>query len=417
MIPMKLRWFLSGVVREATEMCKQVAKLVDAQRDLLSPQAISGLDTAHAETQEAIRNRADKETLRKSMGKLEVAADKWLRPYPNAKWRENIEVFLVAIAVAMAIRTFFLQPFKIPTGSMQPTLYGIEFEPMQATPEKPAEEIPGFLGRVWDAAVRGTFYHFVQAESAGELARVDPPQKFLAFFNKQTVWLKYDGRNELTPHQIWFAPDPEQGSNQETKFLARAGLQPGLTFNAGDYVFRIKEVAGDHLFVDRVAYNFRPPTRGEIIVFKTKGINHPGMPQDQFYIKRLVALGGEKVSLGDDQHLRINDVRLDAATPHFGNVYTFGPDWKENHFFGHANDKVAREHLHYSIAPYFPDERTDYVVPDKHFMVMGDNTLRSFDSRGWGPFPRDNVIGKSFFVYWPIANHRESRFGWAHTTK
>ena len=62
------------------------------------------------------------------MQSLETAANKWLKPYPNAAWRENIEVLLVAIAVAMAIRTFFIQPFKIPTGSMQPTLFGITQE-------------------------------------------------------------------------------------------------------------------------------------------------------------------------------------------------------------------------------------------------------------------------------------------------
>jgi hypothetical protein len=51
---------------------------------------------------------------------------------------------------------------------------------------------------------------------------------------------------------------------------------------------------------------------------------------------------------------------------------------------------------------------------------MGDNTLNSSDSRYWGDFPRENVIGKSFFVYWPIGTtafkgeERPSRFGWAH---
>ncbi len=63
------------------------------------------------------------------MAKVEDAANKWLKPYPNAAWRENVEVLLVALAVAMAIRTFFLQPFKIPTGSMQPTLFGVTSEP------------------------------------------------------------------------------------------------------------------------------------------------------------------------------------------------------------------------------------------------------------------------------------------------
>ncbi len=43
-------------------------------------------------------------------------------------------------------------------------------------------------------------------------------------------------------------------------------------------------------------------------------------------------------------------------------------------------------------------------------MVMGDNTMNSFDSRGWGDFPATNVIGKSFFVYWPITD----RFGWGN---
>jgi signal peptidase I len=41
---------------------------------------------------------------------------------------------------------------------------------------------------------------------------------------------------------------------------------------------------------------------------------------------------------------------------------------------------------------------------------MGDNTMNSSDSRYWGPFPKDRVIGKSFFVYWPITD----RFGWGY---
>jgi len=87
--------------------------------------------------------------------------------------------------------------------------------------------------------------------------------------------------------------------------------------------FRIQ--AGDHLFVDRLTFNFRKPERGEIAVFETKGIQNERMAQDQFYIKRLVALPGEHVQIGNDRHLRINGQRLDASTPHFENVYVLTP--------------------------------------------------------------------------------------------
>src|SRR5213593_4520302 len=120
-----IRWFLSKTVRHATAMRKHVEKILNHQRDILSPQAIDAVRTAIAELQKSVAEKEDKTALEKQMQKLETAANKWLKPYPNAAWRENVEVLLVALTVAMGIRTFFLQPFKIPTGSMQPTLFGV----------------------------------------------------------------------------------------------------------------------------------------------------------------------------------------------------------------------------------------------------------------------------------------------------
>ena len=56
--------------------------------------------------------------------------------------------------------------------------------------------------------------------------------------------------------------------------------------------------------------------------------------------------------------------------------------------------------------PYFKSEASTYTIRDNHYMVMGDNTMNSSDSRYWGDFPRENVIGKLAFTYWPFDRRR-----------
>src|SRR5208283_5343406 len=126
---MNIRWFFSKTVRDAGAMRKHVWHLLCAQRDVLSPAAVSAVTLALNQLRDTIAAGENIGKIRLKMDELDFAANKWLKPYPNAMWRENVEVLLVAIAVAMAIRTFFLQPFKIPTGSMQPTLYGVTSMP------------------------------------------------------------------------------------------------------------------------------------------------------------------------------------------------------------------------------------------------------------------------------------------------
>jgi signal peptidase I len=387
---MILQWFLSKTVRQATAMRKHVLKILNHQRDILSPQAIAAVQLAMANCQQAVAEHADKPALEKQMENLEKAANKWLKPYPSAAWRENVEVLLVALAVAMGIRTFFLQPFKIPTGSMQPTLYGVTSENLI---NEPNFKIPTGLTRArqW---FEGISYIHLAAENDGPLELVERPFRILIF----NIWQKLvaGGKTFI----IWFPPD--YGAPPAGSLEARAGLRFDQSFRKGEDIVKLRVSAGDHLFVDRMTYNFRPPKRGEIIVFETKGIDN--LPQDQFYIKRMVARGGDRVQLGDDRHLIINGNRLDASTPHFENVYSFNPKEppRDSHYSGHVNYPY--------LAPYFQGKPEGVVVAPDHYMVMGDNTMNSADSRAWGDFPASNVIGKSFFVYWPITD----RFGWGN---
>jgi signal peptidase I len=403
-LPACIRWLLSKRVRQATAMRKHVQKLLNHQRDILTPQAIEAVEAAVAGCRKAVADNADNAALDKQMENLENVAGKWIKPYPSAAWRENVEVLLVALTVAMGIRTFFLQPFKIPTGSMQPTLFGVTSENLI---DKPNYKMPTGLARVreWFA---GTSYIHLVAENDGPVELIERPFPSAIFH----LWQKVVAGGKT--FMIWFPPD--YGAPPSGTLEARAGIRFGYSYHKGEDIVKLKVSAGDHLFVDRLTYNFRPPERGEIIVFETKGIDN--LPPDQFYIKRLVGLGGETLSLKEDYqvvgspsfgtvpvgHLVVNGQPLSAATPHFENLYSFSGahgtnvlQYKDGNYYGHA--LVGR------LAP----GATFQVRPD-HLFVMGDNTMNSLDSRYWGDFPSRQVIGKSFFVYWPITE----RFGWGN---
>ena len=439
-----IRWLSSKTVREAVALRKHVNRWYCAQRDQLSPQAIGAVKLATDELQAALDEaKLNAGRVRIKMEELEFAATKWLKPYPNAAWRENVEVLLVAIAVAMAIRTFFLQPFKIPTGSMQPTLYGVTSEPdftpviieaksfdanstflddktradLQAGIQNDFKsqlklqndiQIPPLLERIrgWFHGV--SYVHFVAPTdgSVGQIEKPWPPTFFSLYqrINFAGTW-----------YTIWLPPD-----YGEEDLSSRADLASGRVFHKGEDVLKLRVHAGDHLFVDRLTYNFRPPKRGEIVVFDTHGItNLRPDQQDTFYIKRLVGLGGETLSLKQDYqvegipmsgtqpvgHLVVDSQPLSAATPHFANLYSFADvkpgqkvlTYQPNHYFGHG-----------MLQALAPGESVQ--VETNHVFVMGDNTFNSYDSRYWGDFSSDHVIGKSFFVYWPITQ----RFGWGN---
>ena len=247
----------------------------------------------------------------------------------------------------------------------------------------------------------GAIWHQFIATEDGEVVRVGPLEHALRFINNQTIWVQYRGRDRPVPLTLWCGPDGRADAYGRLMGLERSYIR--YSFSKGEPIVRFKEVTGDHLFVDRVTYNFRRPRRGEIVVFKTKGIE--GIPNpDQFYIKRLVGLPGESVSIGEDQHARINGQRLDASTPHFENVYGFDPNApRREGKFGRYNGHVLQP-----ASSYLPSPSDTIHVKPKEYVVFGDNTLNSLDSRYWGPLPETNVIGKSCFVYWPIS----SRFGW-----
>lgn len=381
-----LRWFASRTVRDGVELKKQVAIVLNSQRDLLPAKALTEVEAGLATFQTEFQAAASKEAVQAAMRKLEACASKWLQPYPNASTRENLKEFLVSGVMILTIFCFFIQPMKIPSGSAQPTLYGNVVTPL---PEAdPAAQIPGGWGKVLDW-FKGIDYHVWVAKESGTLT-FEPPQTMAGFVKFQRFSIGPDA------YTFYWPPD-----NLERY----CGVQPGQRFQKGQTVLRLKISSGDRLFVDRLTYNFRRPTRGETIVFTSTGI--PGLIQHTHYIKRLIAVGGERVRIGDDRHVVIDGQRIDHRVRHFERVYGFSGPPKDSVFSGHVNDKVALETLGRSIAPLYPNGDAERTVRPHHYLAFGDNTMNSFDGRAWGDFPREKVIGRACLVFWPLT----SRFG------
>jgi len=126
----------------------------------------------------------------------------------------------------------------------------------------------------------------------------------------------------------------------------------------------------EYLLTEKLSYQFGEPKRGDVVV-----LQYPENPNVDF-IKRIIGLPGETLLI-QEGHVYINDSLLqESYLP--GSTVTSG-------------NGVIKQGI-------------PYEIPQDNYVVMGDNRSRSSDSRTWGTVPQDLIVGKAFFVYWPIDN-------------
>jgi signal peptidase I len=149
-------WQKHTTLRQARELVKGTRKVLRMQRDILDPHDVQAVGAAADAVDGAVATK-NAGAVPGLVDKLEHQLQKVFPQQKFATLRENVEVFLVAAIVAMGVRTFFFQPFKIPTGSMQPTLYGI-FPPEQYPPEPFQDGRPSPLSMLFGTAIQGKMY-------------------------------------------------------------------------------------------------------------------------------------------------------------------------------------------------------------------------------------------------------------------
>ena len=134
------------------------------REDVLAVADLAELDAGILAAEQASRGHDEKSMTDVDLA-LSACIEKLTPPCSLPEWRENFEVLVVALGVAMAFRAYFYQPFQIPTGSMQPTLYGIssheQVEPRSF--DKPIFKIPNWL-------VTGEWFQHIATQRAGKIA-------------------------------------------------------------------------------------------------------------------------------------------------------------------------------------------------------------------------------------------------------
>ncbi len=117
---------------------------------------------------------------------------------------------------------------------------------------------------------------------------------------------------------------------------------------------------GEYLLINNLSYYLNEPQRGDIIVF-----HHPNSELN--LIKRVIGLPGDQIEISD-QHVKVNGVILDE--PYIQAEPTYSGSW---------------------------------TVPEGEYFVLGDNRNSSSDSHSWQYLPKENIIGKAIFIYYPFA--------------
>ncbi len=371
-------FFTPRYLKRAREFRASAHKLFQYHYDLWSKEQEVQARHALHELDEALKLKKT-ETLVRAQQTLE---NLFATLIPRRRYQvlaENVESIVIAIVLAVGFQAYLLKPFRIPTGSMQPTLYGMTGHPEPTPPPSP-------LKRAFDFVRLGRSYLSVRAQHQEEILGLEE-KTLLNFFTFTKVTTTQGSYSLFAPRDV---------------LVRDFKVRPGRFLSPGEILAQGYIQAGDQIFVDRLSYAFFKPKAADVFVFITSGIAGIEMRLDptlgsQYYVKRLAGLPGETLQIKPPRLFINQSIPQQAG---FLKVMS-----AQNGYHGYSNGSFSGD-----ASSYLGSREETFLVPPESYFALGDNSYNSSDSRYWGVVPDKNVIGRAFFVYWPFSK----RWGFIH---
>ena len=394
--------------QEAKHLAKGARKFVHYKRDLLKPGQLEEIESRHKDLLDAIKS-GDRAQVDEASKQIRAVCENALpREKPVGWLEENVEVMFVAIVIALGLRAYYLQPFRIPTGSMQPTLNGIIGKPLAA---RNGRRFPSGWWRRSCAAgptCRSSIDQDrrIAVDSRRADDRISRDLSDDAFFSRTADPFHRIPRPLRLPAPV--NPMPQTGLRRPRQPPAcNGGLLPKGTVLCEGTID-----SGDLVLVDKFSYHFRKPKRGEVFVFDTIGIRgiherKGDQAAGSHYIKRLCGVPGDALS-HPVRPICCVDGKI-AREPGIQRVIRGEGRYQHQSERLCASPIRARPRSTRKPVSQYLVKPTDTLTlaakarPGmREYAALGDNTGNSLDSRYWGPVKEFNLVGPALFSLWPV---------------
>ncbi|MCD6459959.1 signal peptidase I [bacterium] len=324
--------------KRAKENLKEIKKILRKKKSVIDPEKIELIKNEVNDIENFIGHCTDPDELETRFVHFDSVVSPIIKPFKKSVLQEYAEAFIVAIILATIIRTFLVQAFKIPTGSMQPTLHGAHYY------------------GTGDRILVNKFIYGAKSPTGIMFTDITLP-----YF--QLPKLREPKRGDVivfTTRGISLLDKDDQKKDFIKRLVGLPGDKIEISGLPIEKLYTKCEYCGEVRLIVNPVRIFKSDGKAYISGECSRCRHHL-----------------ENGPIGDKEGVvLINGKVLDKP-------------------------EIFKKIIYFNQGP-FGERYKSIMVPEKSYFAMGDNSNNSKDSRFWGFVPEKNLRGSAFLKYWPL---------------